>query len=189
MFAQQLAVGKAGESKIANWLRRKGYHVLPVYEKEISEGKGPQLFTALGPGLVAPDLLAFNGDKVRWIEAKHKSVFSWYRIGQRWVTGIDLRHYNDYLKVCELSPWPVWLLFLHSQSKTTEHTGVCPTGLFGESLSILAGKESHRSLRHGKSGMVYWARDDLKLLASLDEVNAASVISVPTPMAQVGMAV
>lgn len=82
-FATQLERGKIGESLIAEWLKRKGYHILPVYEKEISEGKGPQIFTAEGRGLVAPDLLAFKSDKMQWVEAKHKSVFSWHRITGR----------------------------------------------------------------------------------------------------------
>jgi len=112
-FERQLAFGKAGESLIANWLKRRGYLVLPIYEKEISEGKGPQVFSAHGD-LIAPDLLAFGreSDKVWWIEAKHKSAFSWHRMSGRWVTGIDLEHYQDYLQIQRLSPWPVWLLFL-----------------------------------------------------------------------------
>ena len=96
-FAECLEVGKAGESAIAGWFKRKGYCILPVYEKEINEGKGPQLFTPL-VSLIAPDLLIFNATKIFWVEAKHKEAFTWHRICQRWVTGIDLRHYKDYLE-------------------------------------------------------------------------------------------
>ena len=46
----------------------------------------------------------------------------------------------------------------------------CPAGLFGNDLGVLAGCENHRSDRYGKSGMVYWARDALRLIALAGEV-------------------
>lgn len=170
-FRQSLAFGKVGESLIANWLKRRGYTVLPVYEKEISEGKGPQLFTP-SQNLIAPDLFAFNGgtDKAFWIEAKHKSAFTWHRITSRWTTGIDLKHYRDYLKVADLSPWPVWLLFLHQKGQAKDSPPGCPTGLFGQELSYLRQHENHRHGNWGNGGMVYWAHTTLKKLATLEEI-------------------
>lgn len=180
-FYKQLKFGKIGESYIATWLRRiQGYHVLPVYEKEIDSGKGPVLFQSNGRALVAPDMLAFKnlplrGDKdTRWTEAKTKSAFSWHRQTRKWVTGIDLRHYEDYLEVADISPWPVWLLFLHFDGQAKDSPVGCPTGLFGGTLTYLCKKENHRSTNWGKSGMVYWAHNNLKLVASLEEVINAS---------------
>jgi len=176
-FERQLAFGKAGESLIANWLKRKGHSVLPVYEKEISEGKGPQIFTVQS-NLIAPDLLAFGckSDKVWWIEAKHKSAFSWHRISSRWVTGIDLRHYEDYLRVQELSPWPIWLLFLQREgrAKDTPPDKAGPTGLYGGNLARLKECINHHSPNWGRSGMVYWAEETLIKIADLEEVLSAS---------------
>ena len=168
-FEKQLKFGKMGESAIANWFKRKGYTVLPVYEVEMNTGKGPQVFMQSAE-LVAPDMLCFNGEKVFWIEAKHKSVFSWYRKEQRWETGIDLHHYEDYLQVAEKSPWPVWLMFLHYNGYTEEPPHHCPTGLFGRKLSYLQEHVSHESDRHGRHGMVYWAHETLLQIATLEEV-------------------
>lgn len=172
-FEQQLAFGKAGESLIANWLKRKGYSVLPVYEKEMTEKKGPQVFT-LATSLIAPDLLVFGceTDKTWWIEAKHKAAFTWHRKSSQWVTGIDLSHYADYLKVQVLSPWPIWLFFLQrsGKAKDTPQGKVCPTGLYGNSITFLQGRENHRHANWGKSGMVYWGEKTLTKLAKLDEV-------------------
>lgn len=172
-FEQQLNFGKIGESIIANWLKRKGYSVLPVYEKEIQEGKGPQVFTLQG-NLIAPDLLVFGNaiDKVWWIEAKHKSAFSWHRITRRWVTGIDLRHYEDYLRVAQISPWPVWLLFLQrdGRAKDTPLGKNSPTGLYGGTLAYLQNNENHRHDNWGKSGMVYWSETTLTKIAELTKV-------------------
>ena len=168
-FERQLQVGKIGESQIARWFQGRGYNILPEYEKEISEGKGPTLWRADGENLICPDMLVFKQGKVYWIEAKHKTAFSWHRITRKWVTGIDIRHYADYLKVAE-EGWPVWLLFLHKDgiAKDTPDGLSSPTGLFGEEIHKLQDIENHRSENWGKSGMVYWSHDKLKKLASLE---------------------
>lgn len=172
-FRTQLQVGKAGESAIAMWLRKNGATVLPVYEKIIDEGKGPQLFTP-NTQLIAPDMLIYHGNEVQWIEAKHKTAFSWYRIGGYWVTGIDLCHYQDYCTVDDQSPWPVWLLFLHRGGQAKDSPEHSPSGLFGNPLKILRKRESHRSPNWGRSGMVYWAIDSLRKLATLESVENAT---------------
>lgn len=153
---------------------------MPVYEKILDTGKGPQLYTPNTP-LVAPDILAFRGNGALWIEAKTKTVFSWYGIGKRWVTGIDLHHYRQYLQVAQISPWPVWMLFLHTSpvadSRDVNKWGApkeCPVGLFGGKLSFLSEKEniSHEHPNWGKTGMIYWAHETLTKIAPLEEVIA-----------------
>jgi len=118
-FADNLAFGQIGESAIARWLRRRGSSVLPAYEKEINSGKGPRLFTP-DAQLVTPDLFIFPW--LEFIEAKHKSVFTWYHRSRKWCTGIDLHHYRDYLKTQQQTKRRVWLLFLHRFS------GILPDG-------------------------------------------------------------
>ncbi len=167
-FKENLAFGKVGESAIASWFRMRGFNTLPVYEV-MSEGKGPVLYTAEGSHLIAPDLFVFGNGKVYWIEAKHKSAFSWYRIGKRWVTGIDLKHWQDYLRVQVVSPWPIWILFLHGDGRAKDSPKGSPTGLFGRDVEYLDQHESHRHMNWGRSGMVYWAHDDLLEIAPLEE--------------------
>jgi hypothetical protein len=189
-FKRQLTIGSVGESLIARWLMARGHAVLPVYEIETSSGKGPQLFSGSG-GLVAPDMLVFTANGQMFIEAKHKSVFTWHRNTQQWTTGIDLQHYRDYLLVAKQTRLSVWLMFLHKSSVPDERDvkhgcpEKCPTGLYGGELFDLVTKENHRSKEldlyrdgfkgHGKSGMVYWAIGSLRLLASLDEVMDAGL--------------
>jgi len=168
-FKASLAVGQVGESLIAQWLKGRGWSVLPVYELEIDSGKGPRLF-APNDDLIAPDMLAFKAGNALWIEAKHKTAFSWYRIGGYWVTGIDLRHYEHYIRIDGESPWPVWLMFLHKGGQAKDSPADSPSGLFGHKLAELRLCESHRSLNWGKSGMVYWAYSSLHRLATLAEV-------------------
>lgn len=168
-FRERLGVGQAGESVIARWLQRRHHTVLPVYEKILDTGKGPQLFLPAG-SLIAPDMLVYKGGRVQWVEAKHKAAFTWHRLTQRWVTGIDLRHYKDYCKVMECGPWPVWLLFLHRGGQAKDSPAVSPSGLFGNALSYLMQHENHRSENWGSGGMVYWSIDSLIKMAELTEV-------------------
>lgn len=170
-FADTLAQGVAGETAIAQWLKCKGYSVLPVYEKILDTGKGPQLYTPR-TALIAPDLLVYRGAQVLWIEAKHKSAFTWHRNTQRWCTGIDLRHYADYCRVDEEAPWPVWLMFLHDGKQAKDSPPDSPAGLFGRELAYLREHENHRHGNWGRSGMVYWAIDHLRLIAELSAVAA-----------------
>jgi len=171
-FSAQLIYGSAGESAIARWLRARGSFVLPVYEKIIDTGKGPRLFAPEGE-LVAPDLLVCNSGRTLWIEAKHKTAFTWHRITSRWVTGIDIHHYEQYLLVASGTAWPVWLLFLQEGGIAKDSPGESPSGLFGNNLAFLAQHENHRHANWGRYGMVYWAIENLSKLASLDEVNAS----------------
>ena len=166
-FEEKLRNGQVAETQIAKWLMKKGYCVMPVYEKVIDEGKGPQIFSSDGE-LVAPDMQVFNAERTLWVEAKQKRVFTWHRITERWTTGIDLRHYNDYQQVAELSPWPVWLFFLHTQKHTTEKPYNCPSGLYGRSLAYLNEHENHQSENWGPTGMVYWAVDTLMRYTDVD---------------------
>lgn len=180
-FNENLAFGKIAESQIALWLRRaRGWAVLPVYEVEQQTGKGPRFF-APRDELIAPDMIAMRGDRVRWIEAKHKTVFSWWGKGKCFETGIDLHHYEHYQRIASEYPFEVWLLFLHVSDETDTRDIVrwdaparCPVGLFGGTVPYLSRNESHRDDRHGPSGMVYWKHNTLRLIATLDEVQSAA---------------
>lgn len=172
-FSRTLRYGQAGESAIAQWFRYKGYAVMPVYEKILDTGKGPQLFLPNDKRLIAPDMFVFNAGNAWWIEAKHKTAFTWHRKTNRWVTGIDLHHYQHYLEVNSTTPWDVWLLFLQRGGQAKDSPQNSPAGLFGDTLDRLSHTENHRHSNWGKSGMVYWAYDSLRLIAALEEVEAA----------------
>jgi len=179
-FNARLEKGQVAESLIANWLRSRGWYVLPIYEKEGESNKGPRLFTPQKT-LIGTDMFIFRGDQRRWIEAKHKSAFTWYRNGQRFTTGIDFHHYLHYCQIDDLTPWPVWLLFLHrdGRARDTPPDKESPTGLFGNTLAYLREHESHTSENWGTHGMVYWAERDLRRLATLEEVLSLEENAIP----------
>lgn len=168
-FQRKLGFGQSAENEIAKWLISKGYSILPVYETEGDDHKGPRLFSASRQH-IAPDILALKGGWIMWVEAKHKTVFTWYRIKQQWETGIDIVQYDHYLNIAKLFPHPLWLMFLHKCAETHEGDGHSPTGLYGGEIKHLSACESHRSPNWGRGGMVYWAESDLKKLADLATV-------------------
>ena len=166
-FERQLERGLVAESLIAKWLLRRGWTVLPAYEKEHGEFKGPRIYAASGL-LISPDMLAFrfgpDRGEVHWIEAKSKAAFTWHRISQTYQDGIDKRHWLDYVRLSKLAPWPVWLLFLHAPghvAKDNPPDRIPPTGLYGGRISHLRECIDHDSDRWGNSGMVYWCVADL----------------------------
>ncbi len=178
-FQKNLAFGQIAETRISQWIIARNNVVLPAYDIEYDSGKGPRIFGGMG-SLVIPDLLVFGRNGIQWIEAKHKTVFSWHRKTHRWVTGIDLHHYEQYIRVEEITQIPTYLLFLHIQSNPRPEDVLlgcparCPVGLFGESLAKLADLENHRHANHGRHGMVYWSCETLKLYATLQQVEESS---------------
>ncbi len=193
-FQHKLAYGEMGEKLITRFKRNEGFLILPAYEKEYQTGKGPRLFMPLGcehEKLIAPDMLAKRAKEIFWIEAKHKSHFTWYAKTGHWQTGIDERHYHDYLKVMEHTLWDTWLYFLHTDDTPPRGkwaNGIngynpqplhCPTGLFGRSLTELKFFVDHTApyvdeITGRSYPMVYWDYEDLEELATLEQVLAAS---------------
>jgi hypothetical protein len=169
-----------GQSTIARWLQSRGHSILPMYEKELDNGKGPRMF-APDREIITPDLLAIRAGNALWIECKHKKHFTWHRLTQRWTTGIDRYHYDEYLEIQRRYPWKIYLLFLHrerlpafSDRLKSLATGgcpvTCPTGLFGGELRYLSANINHTSGKWGKGGMVYWSAETLSLFATTEEI-------------------
>lgn len=187
-FNDCFAFGRIAEGAIAKWLvRAQNYSILPAYEIEIPSGKGPRLLTKSSE-LISPDLYAIKVNDLmvivtRWVEAKHKERFTWHRNSQNWQTGIDLKHYEDYWKVRQATCTGVYIMFLHRNEKPSRRDiasgspDICPTGLFCREIGYLRKHEHHRD-SYDKCGhtypMVYWNHQDLKIIATLDEVRSAA---------------
>jgi hypothetical protein len=177
-FQQTLAQGQIGEGLIACYLRKRGWTILPVYEKEIDNHKGPRLFLPYGETeLIAPDLLGMKGQQIRWFEAKSKGTATFYRKKWEWQTGIDKRLYCHYKQVQELTTWPVWLLFLQHNTVANNapvDADPCPTGLYGCPINQQYSNEGYYDTPGKRHNMVYWSIADLRKLAPLVDVLSAS---------------
>jgi len=188
IFDDRLRQGQLGESIIAQWLRNRGWNILPAYEKEIDNGKGPRLFMAQSSEfaqLVVPDILGIRDGNFKWFEAKHKTRFSWYGRGGYFVTGIDRRHFDDYCRVAAATNLPVWVLFLHVNGETWPNDiekwnapKRCPVGLFGNEIAEMQRCMSHESPKHGTSGMYYWQPYvHLKQIATISDILPAMAMA------------
>lgn len=171
IFQDNLREGLVGESEIATWLRRGGFSVLPAYEKVVDDFKGPRFYSPTAE-LVSPDMLAFKHGQQLWIEAKTKTRFSWFGSGGYWVTGINYKHYLDYLQVEKETGLPVCVMFLHRESETWPQDiarwgapRTCPTGLF---YCRLTTEHSHKHKDWKGVEMIYWSLSRLKQLVPLD---------------------
>ncbi len=170
-FAQTLAMGVAAEEALTAWLRRQGHVVLPIAQA-IGNGNGPRLYCP-DAVITVPDLIVLGTDgKPVWLESKAKGSFSLHRTTGDWVTGIDIRHYQNYLDVMQRTGWGVWLLFVAESAQY----GAPRAGLYAARLDELQQREHHRWTsprnQYGKGGMVYWGVDVFEYLATLDEINA-----------------
>lgn len=173
-FDAKLELGGFGEDAISRFFISRSTHVVPAYQLQVEHGKGPRLFGPDG-SLICPDLLVINGRRVMWAEAKTKSAFTYHRKTGTWQTGIDLRHWLDYLKVEQATPFPVWLFFLHQPGRLAKDTPEgfeSPSGLYGDPLSKLVALVDHESERHGPSGMVYWREESLTKWATCEALAA-----------------
>jgi hypothetical protein len=159
-FNERLTLGHVVESKIAKWLIARGCHVLPAYQIIEQKANGPQLFSKAG-NFVTPDMFVFSKSGALWIEAKHKTAFTYHRITGRFVTGIDLNHWRDYLEVKRLTSVECWLMFNHLGG-TAKDSPPSPSGLFTGEIGELSKCVNHTHANWGKHGMIYWAIHSLK---------------------------
>lgn len=167
---QEYIFGRAGESTVSKWLNYRGNTVIPIYEKMFDDNKGPRVFAENGNQFVAPDLMVFNKN-FYFVEVKRKTAFSWYRKKNIWTTGIDIRVYDHYCKLQDLYKWEIWLFFLHEGGQAKDSPPNSPAGLFGQKLAILRNCENHRFYKI-KSPMVYWDKENLLFLESLEKLKS-----------------
>ena len=172
-FDDDLKEGLLGEGLIARWLNGRGWNVLPAYEIEMQSGKGPRLLSAEAGKLIAPDLFVFNRATFLWVEAKTKSAFTWHRRTNTFQTGIDRRHWLDYLTVGQTTGLPVWLMFLHKDGKNAKDTPsgmISPSGLYSQEIGKLQNTIDHEHKNYGTSGMVYWKESSLRKICEYEEI-------------------
>lgn len=174
-FQQQLQRGLLAEHHIARWLQtQRGYHILPIYNKQDDNRKGPRFYTASGEQLIAPDILAMRGSTLVWVEAKSKTTFTWHRVSQQWQTGIDYYNYTHYCKVADTVPHAMYVFFLHTETyEPVACSGApttSPTGLYVQSFDVLRSCVHHIYPQSGRNRMVYWSIESLKKVAQLSEV-------------------
>lgn len=150
--------GRRGEQLIKRWLQKRGWWVIPSYDYTgENDDKAPRM-QGLSSSLVIPDLDIAKDGLRRWAEVKTKTkALEWRKTGEL-QHGIDLRHYEEYLKVQSLSGTHVWLFIVEENTQT----------ILAESLDRLG--EPRIGREYGKGGMANWPRDRFSIKVKLTEV-------------------
>lgn len=165
-FAEQVDASRQWEVRLGDFLRRRGWFIVPAYDfSGKGEEKAPKMLAPPNKrSLVLPDLQCFSQRHAnRWIEVKVKDHAEWYRIGQHLTTGFNLRHWDHYHRVEELSAAEVTVVFVHESER--EIRAATLTQLREEFFS-----HEYKGPLMGPHGMVFFRYDDIPLWGSLETV-------------------
>ena len=115
-FEEKLIFGREAEKEIELYFIKKGYHVIRSYDYTGEENnKSPKMFS-LFKNHVLPDLDISKEKKRVWVEVKHYTYAPLNKKLNKYVHGIKKRHYNDYLKIEEITGNIVFLFIKERQS-------------------------------------------------------------------------
>lgn len=149
--------GRNGEIIVADWLKSRGWYVIPSYDYSGEDGnKAPKMEGALA-AYVLPDLDVAKSGKRAWAEVKTKAGPTLHRNTNTLVHGINLRLFRAYKKVEAITGCEVHL-FVYEE----------------DSLKILfrpLGQETDGRVydggKMGRGGMIFWPRSSFKLVAEV----------------------
>jgi hypothetical protein len=155
-FRKNLEIARVEEKRVASWLMKRGWRILPVYDfSGLQEDKAPKLQAySASDSLVLPDLLCARAGVTKWVEVKWKTDASMTTITRRLETGISLRLWRNYIAASDVSGIEVWIAFVH---KNQHHLTL-------NSLSELKAKNGLRVSPKGPDmgGSVFWPLEELR---------------------------
>lgn len=109
-FRANLALGRRFEVAVADWLKSRGWYLMPDYAGMNARG-APSLRGAQD-STVLPDILAAGGGRMRYYEVKYRTRKVRFRKTRIDVTGkISERLWRQYLKVQADTGVEVWIVF------------------------------------------------------------------------------
>jgi len=162
-FEDRLEHARRVEQDVAAWLMRRNWLVLPVYDYSgQQDDKAPKLQAARRrDSLVAPDLLAARGGAHLWFEVKWKAAATLHRKTDTLETGLNLRHWRDYVAIKRESGADVWIVFVHEAEAEIRAAEVSQ---LARSARIYDGAKM------GRGGMVFFPYRQIKRLCSTRDV-------------------
>jgi hypothetical protein len=101
--------GLKGEKLVREWLKLRGFYVLPV--SLIENGGAPALEGHL-KHIIASNHLVSGAGKTFWAEVKTYQRAAFYQKYQRWVHGIPIRLWNQYIQGQQVTGIPGYLFIL-----------------------------------------------------------------------------
>lgn len=143
----EFAKGSEAERRVADWLRQRGWYVIPSYDYSGAGGDKPPRLEGLAARYAVPDLDVARDGRRRWVEVKYKSTSPlFHNMGCR-THGIDSRLLAQYRAVERITGTDCWLAIYQADTRELLMAG----------LAGLGEPQCHR-------GMAYWPRDRFEVV-------------------------
>lgn len=177
--------GHKGEQVVIRLLKRLGFSILPAGALDGSPFRpgGAPMLSGMEEAVIAPDLIAVEKGATRTVEVKTKSTSDFYGIGKCQVTGLALRHWDNYLAFEAKSGLPGWIVFLHAKQDE----------VLGAPIAVM---DPHKrvardagTLRTFNEPMVFFRCEDIPRMGTISEVLGGAELIVmgtskePRPLA------
>lgn len=106
--------GQWGEAVVRELLIQHGWH---VRNENTGQTDGAPLFEGVEDAIITPDLRAFKERDGVWVEVKTKTDYETYGIeGNQPRHGVDAKNWDDYQRVDQKNPIPVWLFIVEGSN-------------------------------------------------------------------------
>lgn len=155
----EFLMGRSVELLVSEWLRVRGWYVIPSYDYAGDDGNKAPRLQGLTEAFPVPDLdvcraLPKRRPERRWIEVKAKEAASYTRKTRTYDHGIE--HYDDYMRVAELTGTEPWLAIVETATVRE------PWERYGDAGQLLVQSFARlgpprRTSMFGKR-MAYWPR-------------------------------
>lgn len=148
--------GRTGERRVADWLQRAGWYIIPSYDYTGSEGQKAPRIEGLASKHILPDLDAARRGIRQWVEVKTKTRATFTYTTQRFEHGIPQRHWEEYQQVQAITGCPVHLAIYE------EETAV----ILLQRLDVLiphARRSTMKKAGRDEGAMVYFPRDQFQV--------------------------
>lgn len=114
-FEKQLEYGEDGEHIVADYLLKKEFVILPLYQFE-NKNQTPYLLYDKKL-LILPDLTVWKNGKTYFIEVKRKR--QWVKFKNKIETGINYKLFKSYEEITLITDSIIYLWFVHEYEEPT----------------------------------------------------------------------
>jgi hypothetical protein len=121
-FEESLLQGVEGEKQAALELAKIGVSIMPLFQ--FGMGKEAPFVLTEERKHIAPDLMCYKDRKAFFVEVKTK--MQWVKVlwcektkKKVYETGINKRHFDEYLEIKKITGIPVFLCFKHEEESPT----------------------------------------------------------------------
>lgn len=185
-FAEQMRRSRAdAEIPVADWFKRHGAKLLPVFRYNADGAPKLEAFSA-AESEVLPDLLLARKGLLEFVEVKLKSRGSETRMrGGQKETGIGQRLFGEYMRVRKSSGARVYLAFVQEEEGVVTCDDI-------EVLDVHPDRRRYDGDKMDPGGMFFWPLSDLTTIATVEDVRCGRAPTrrapVPLTAAELGAA-